>query len=127
MNIILDSNVVFSALIRDSTTRKIIFEYDGLLFFPKYIFDEFQKHEKEIIEKSRLSNDEFKILFEVLLSKTYIVPYEIIKKNRKFALELVKEIDILDAPIIACALAYENSIIWSDDKKLKNIEKIQVI
>jgi len=34
MNIVLDANVLFSALIKDSTTRRIILEYDGALLFP---------------------------------------------------------------------------------------------
>jgi len=44
MSIVLDANILFSALIKDSLTRKIILEYDGLFLFPEIIFEEMKKH-----------------------------------------------------------------------------------
>jgi len=40
MEIILDSNILFSALIKDSYIRQIILEYEGYFLFPTYIFEE---------------------------------------------------------------------------------------
>ena len=40
MKIVLDSNVFFSALIKDSLTRKLILEYDDLFLFPEIILEE---------------------------------------------------------------------------------------
>ncbi|MBD3204289.1 hypothetical protein GF327_08400 [Candidatus Woesearchaeota archaeon] len=53
MKIIIDSNVLFSALIRDSTTRNIIFEYDSFFLFPSNIFEEMQEHIDELYKKQR--------------------------------------------------------------------------
>ena len=33
MKIVIDSNILFSALIRDSLTRRLILNYDGLINF----------------------------------------------------------------------------------------------
>ena len=58
MQIILDSNVLFSALIRDSITRKIILEYDGKFLFPSFIFEEIEEHKHELVSKSNLISEE---------------------------------------------------------------------
>lgn len=47
--------------------------------------------------------------------------------HRKEAFEAVKDIDPDDAIFIACALAYPNSILWSDDKKLKKQKTVTVL
>jgi len=44
MNIVLDSNILFSALLKDSTTRKIILTHEGFFLFPSFIFIEMEKH-----------------------------------------------------------------------------------
>ena len=127
MKIILDSNVLFSALIRDSLTRKLILNYKELFLFPEFIFQEMNKHKKELMKKSKMNSVDFNSLLEILLRKVIIVPNEILLKNKNNAIDIVKEIDLDDAIFFACALTYKNSIIWSDDKKLKTQKKIIVI
>ena len=56
-----------------------------------------------------------------MYQQTYYFRY----KNQAY--ELVKDIDPDDILFIACALAYPESIIWSDDKKLKQQHKINII
>lgn len=47
-------------------------------------------------------------------------------RNINEALSLVRTIDQDDAIFVACALAYRDSILWSDDKRLKFVQKINV-
>jgi len=42
-------------------------------------------------------------------------------------LEIVKDIDPDDVLFVACALAHPNSVIWSDDKKLKSQSKVKIL
>ena len=42
------------------------------------------------------------------------------------ALKIIGEIDEEDSLFIACALAYSDSIIWSDDKHFKQQDKVGV-
>jgi predicted nucleic acid-binding protein len=56
-----------------------------------------------------------------------IIPEEVLKLHKKEALEIVKDIDLDDVVFIACALAYPDSSIWSDDKKLKKQNKIKIL
>jgi predicted nucleic acid-binding protein len=127
MDIVLDANILFSALIRDSTTRRIILEYEGIFLFPVYIFDELKEHKTELLRKSNLGEEEFNHLLNMLLRKVYIVPNEALYPRRKEAYEAVKDIDPDDAVFVACVLAYPGSILWSDDKKLKNLSSITVL
>ncbi|MEK6808387.1 MAG: PIN domain-containing protein [Nanoarchaeota archaeon] len=127
MHIIIDSNVLFSALIKDSLTRKIILDYDGELLFPVYIFQEYEKHRKELIKRSGMQNSEILHLINLVLRKVAIVPNDVLDSYKDEAFKIIKDIDPDDILFIACALAYENSIIWSDDKKLKNQSRVKIL
>lgn len=127
MNIVIDSNVLFSALIKESTTRKVILEYDGLFLFPALLFDEAQEHLGELIVKSGMSSSELKTLFNLILTKTKVIGMEMLYAYREEALGIVKDIDLDDALLVACALAFPNSVIWSNDKRLKMQTKVKVL
>ena len=126
MRIVLDSNILFSALIKDSFKRKIILEYDGKFLFPSYIFEELQEHKKELLQKAQMNADEFDTILQILLKKVFIIPKEALLPFKQEAIDIVKDIDLDDALFFACALAYPESVIWSDDKKLKEQTKIKV-
>ncbi|MFT4309874.1 MAG: PIN domain-containing protein [Candidatus Woesearchaeota archaeon] len=44
MRLVIDSNILFSALLRNSTTRRLIFRDELILFYPKIAFKEICKH-----------------------------------------------------------------------------------
>ena len=46
---------------------------------------------------------------------------------RKEALEIVKNIDTGDVIFIACGLAYPDSMLWSNEKKLKRQSRVKVL
>lgn len=127
MRIILDSNILFSALIKESTTRRLILEYESLFLFPYFIFEELHKHKVELIRKSGLNADEFNKLLQLLLQKVELVHNDVLMKCREEALTIIKGIDQDDVLFIACALAYPDSILWSDDKRLKKQLGVEVL
>ena len=127
MHIVIDSNTLFSALIKDSITRKLILEYDGLFLFPSFIFEEAKKHKGELLIKSGMNEQEFNELLDIILRKVILVPSETLYLYYKEALEIAKKIDIDDTTFFACALAYPGSIIWSNDRNLKNQTKVQIL
>ena len=127
MNIIIDSNVLFSALIKNSWTRTTILNYNGFFLFPDFIFDEINKHKAELIKKSGMKKREFETLLNIIIEKVIIIPSTAFYPFQKKAMNIVKEIDPDDVIFIACALAFPDAIIWSDDKQLKNQNKIKVL
>jgi predicted nucleic acid-binding protein len=126
MNIIIDSNILFSALIKDSTTRKIILEHEGFFLFPSFIFEEMQKHKHELLDKSGMTNQDFNLLLNLLLKKVIIIPNEKLQLYKQQADELVKDIDPDDSVFVACALAYKGAL-WTDEKRLKKVKNIRVL
>jgi predicted nucleic acid-binding protein len=127
LNIVIDSNVLFSALIKNSLTRKMILLYTGKFLFPSFIFDELEKHKGELVEKSGMGAKQFEMLLTILLQRVQIVPTDILLSYEKKAYDTVKDIDPDDILFIACALAHPDSILWSDDKKLKQQTVVPII
>ncbi len=127
MQIVIDSNVLFSALIKDSFTRKIILDYEESFLFPSYIFEELEEHKVELLEKSEMNPAEFDLLLQIILKKVLVVPNEVLNKYFTEAMRIIEKIDPDDVPFIACALAYPESILWSDDKQLKKQSSVKVL
>ena len=127
MNIIIDSNILFAALIRDSIVRKIIFEYDGYFLFPSFIFEELEKYKPILFKKSNMQMHEFNKILELILTKVIIIPNEVILPYKEKAHRIIKDIDVNDIIFIACVLAYPNSVLWSDDKKLKLQNTVKIM
>ena len=86
-----------------------------------------EKHKETLLRKSEMKAKDFNLLLNILLQKVMIVPTEVLFPYRKEAYEIIKDIDPNDTLFIACALAYPNSFIWSDDKKLKQQSKIRIV
>jgi predicted nucleic acid-binding protein len=127
MNIIVDSNILFSALIKDSLTRRLILEYDGYFLCPSKTIQEFEKYYDIIIEKSELDIPKFNVVMESLFSKLTLVQDHVLFPYIPKSLALLKDIDIDDFLFIACALAYPDSILWSNDKALKKQNVVQIL
>ncbi len=127
MNIIIDSNILFSALIRDSTIRKLILDCDEVFLFPEYIFEELEEHKEELLRKSKMFEEEFNDLLQLILKKVKVIPNIVLIPYREEAVEIIKDIDIDDVIFIACALAYSDSAIWSEDKALKKQNRIKIL
>ncbi|MBI5332429.1 MAG: hypothetical protein HZB65_02565 [Candidatus Aenigmarchaeota archaeon] len=52
MDLVVDANILFSALIKDSFAHNLLFNERFHLFTPDYIFSEFEKHKEEILKKT---------------------------------------------------------------------------
>jgi len=119
MLIVVDSNIIISALIKNSITRSIILSSNHKFLLPEYSLAEIKNHERDILYKSRLPRGEFIFLMKKLFKYIKIIKTEEIIKYKEKANKIMKKIDANDSLFIACALAYPKSIIWSDDKHFK--------
>jgi predicted nucleic acid-binding protein len=63
-----------------------------------------------------MNEKEFELLFGLVMEDIKIVPDKKIKAQMKKAIDVMKDIDINDSPILACAFAIPNEGIWSEDK-----------
>ncbi len=126
MKIVLDSNILFSALLRESTTRRVLLLIEDELFLPYAVFEELEEHKEELLKKSGLYEKEFNELLSMLLGRVKIVPFTELESKKKEAILIVESIDPDDAMFIAACLSL-NAVLWSEDKALKCQRKIRVI
>lgn len=124
MELILDANILFSALIKNSVTASLIVRDDVILFTPEFVFEEFEKYESDILNKTKRNTADFQRFIRILESKIQLIAKEEVKKHMKYARKICP--DPNDVPYFACALA-KNCFIWSNDKKLKEQSVITII
>jgi predicted nucleic acid-binding protein len=127
MIIVLDANVFISAILKDSETRKILVSSDNVFLFPGMILEEIGIHRSELLGKSGLTEKEFNGLIERLLKYVSVIPSEVLLPYREDAQMIMGHIDLKDVPYIAAALAFEGSVIWSNDKHFDMQSKIKVV
>jgi predicted nucleic acid-binding protein len=116
MRLVLDTNVLIAALIKDSLTRGIFFLPDFEFLLPEYALEEVARHRAKIARHSRLSYREIDLLLSLLLESVTVVPAKTILAHLKPAEALIGDIDKDDVPFVALALAVENDGIWSNDR-----------
>ena len=117
MIIVVDSNIIISALIKDSFIRKLIYEIWEELILPELVLEEIKSHNEEEIDNA----------LKLILKNMRIIPDEIIKPFIKEAYEIIGKVDEKDVLFVACALAHSESVIWSDDKDFEQQNKILVL
>lgn len=87
---------------------------------------ELKKHKYEILNKSRLSENDFNILMKGILKFVKIVKTEDVIKYKNQADKIIGKIDKDDILFIATALRC-NALIWSDDKHFQHQNKIRIL
>ncbi len=123
MDLVVDANVLFAALIKNSFSYSLLFSGKFHLFTPEYIFTEFENHKEELLEKTERTTEEFFRLLETLKRRIVIVPLEELVPYVKEAEKLTPDTD--DMVYFALALKLSCAI-WSNEKKLKEQDKITV-
>lgn len=126
MELVVDANILFSALIaREGLTRELIVSTQLSLFTPEYVLEEFNNHVSELSTKTCLPrNDVVKILTELIShSNLKVIPLAELKKTRSEAQHISPDPD--DVHYFALALKQKCGI-WSNDKKLKTQDTVRV-
>ena len=126
MILIVDANVIISALIRDSTSRELLTISSFTFYSPDALLDSIEKYKEEFIEKSGLSREEFETLLDFILEKVAIVKQEEYKSKLEQANEIIGKIDVEDINYVALALSISNDGIWSDDKDFQKQNTIKI-
>ncbi len=76
MDLVIDANILFAALIKESFNYSLLFSGRFHLFASEYIFTEFAEHKEEIIKKTERTTEDFYRLVEVLKRRITIIPLE---------------------------------------------------
>lgn len=121
--IILDTNVIISALIKSGITREIILKGSFEFLIPAYTLTEVYKYKELICKKSEISFEEFDELINKLFKYIRVLNPSFYFFYLKKASKLIDDVD--DIPFIAAALAF-NCPIWSEDKHFQKQKEIKI-
>ncbi len=122
MKIVIDTNIVFSALIKTNTVfGQIIFNSQGVFEFysPHYLKTEIKKHWGKLLKISSLSDRQLEESFDSLLTKIHFINEEVIpQKVWEDSENITKEIDIDDTDFVALTKFLKGKL-WTGDLELK--------
>ncbi|MCU4926534.1 PIN domain-containing protein [Halobacteria archaeon AArc-dxtr1] len=114
MKLVIDANVVISALIADSKTRELIVTLEPDLLTPAFVHDEVENYEDLIVEKSGLEPDRVAQFIDLLFQYIAVVPASDFYPAIETAEAAIGDTDPDDVLYLACAIVSEGAI-WSDD------------
>lgn len=121
--IIVDSNIIFSAMLNlDSRIAQILINGGDLYDFyaPKYVRTEIWEHQDKLKKIAKLDNEEFIEVYELVLKNITILDHSIIPIEKyKKAAEICKRIDVDDTIFVAFSYFLKCKL-WTGDKKLIN-------
>jgi predicted nucleic acid-binding protein len=132
MKVIIDTNIVFSALLsEDNTIRKSIIGTQRCRFYASdYTHVELRNHHSKLKKASKLSDEDIftsqNNLFKYI---TFVTLDAIPGRYWSEAKKMVEDIDMYDMPFVALAL-YLDAYLWTGDKilysglKAKGFEKV---
>jgi predicted nucleic acid-binding protein len=128
MKIILDTNIIFSALLNtNSTIGEIIFDSENVLEFYScnYMRLEIEKHWDKLKKISKLTDKELQESLFRLFTKIHFINEEQISEKIWLKAEtLTADIDIDDTDFVAMT-TYLKGVLWTGDKELYSGLKIK--
>lgn len=126
MILIVDTNILFAGLLRNSLTRQLLIDPPFILYAPETALKEIRKYEEEIIKRAGFTKAEFEILFDLITDGIQIVGKEQYAHKIKEADKLIGNVDQGDVPFLALALSRLNDGIWTENVKhfKQNLVKI---
>lgn len=123
MKIVVDTNIVFSALLNTSSTiGNLLFHSSGICEFYScaYMRTEMHKHWQKLKSISKLSDEELQTTYDLILLRVLFVQEELIAlETLRTALSLVENTDPDDVDFVALAM-HLNAALWTGDKPLYN-------
>lgn len=123
MILVVDANVLFAALIKNSLTAELIFSDDLKLYTCEFITEEFFKYEKEIMKKTHRTREQFITIMHQLKDIITVIPKE------EYSKQMIEAEKFSPDPkdIMYFALAMKlNAGVWSNDDRLKKQDKVVV-
>jgi predicted nucleic acid-binding protein len=126
MRLVVDTNIVFSAILNSSSNiGKILIDGRQFDFYScHFLLEELQQHRGKLKRISGLSDDQLSQSIELTTANITFVQEDLLpKKDWKFAFKILSKHDQKDIPFLALAHNLKAHL-WSGDKKLfKALEK----
>lgn len=121
MNLVIDSNILFAALLKDGRTSDLLFKHT--LYAPEFIFEEFRKYIHYLKGKTKRTEEDFNKLFDLFERNVILSPKEEIDTFMERAEKISP--DPNDVQYLALAIKLRCGL-WSNDKDLKKQHEVRV-
>ena len=125
MKLVVDANVVISALISDSKTRELLVTLEPDLLTPEVVHDEIERYEDLIVKKSGMDLDRVRQFIDLLFDHIETVPASEFYQYIDQAENAIGDTDPDDVLYVACTLGCEAAI-WSDDSDFAEQDLVSV-
>ena len=122
MELVADTNVIFSLFKKDSFTRRLVGKHNIKLFSPNWLIKELNKYSEVICSKAKISLESFDEAKESILK--IVSTKEPSKEFLSKASKLISHES--DAPFLALALEL-NIPVWSNDPHFQEQSVIDVV
>ncbi|MBI5881331.1 hypothetical protein HZB90_04330 [archaeon] len=123
MILVIDANILFSALIKNSTTADLIFDKALELYACEFMIDEFFKYEDLILKKTHRTREDFVMTMHQLKEIITVIPQEEYSQFMSQAEAITP--DKKDTMYFALAMKMVCGL-WSNDKELKKQSAVKV-
>jgi predicted nucleic acid-binding protein len=125
--VVVDSNIIFASLIKNSATRTILTSSDIDFVVPEWVHSELREHAGEISRKAGVSEEEMESFIEEIFHVVQTVPLDEYEDRLDEALETMSGIDRDDAPFVAVALATSADAIWTNDAHFSRQNRVRIV
>jgi len=124
LNVVVDANILFAALIKEGVTAEILTSRKHSFFVPEFILREHEKYKLVLQKKTHRNQQDFDKFLNLLKKYLVVIPKDLIAP---YIVEAKKYCpDENDIQYFALALKL-NCSIWSNDKRLKNQKEIKIL
>ena len=121
MKLVVDANVAFSLVKKDSFSRRLVREHQLVLYSHPFILDELSEHSVELCKKIGVAETKFERIISILSRLiTFEKPSPQIPNRAR---SLISDKD--DAPYVASAIKI-GCAVWSNDPHLKSQSVVKV-
>ncbi len=123
MKVVIDTNIIFSALLKkESTIKKFILDPTNELYTCNFLFVEIFKYRNKIEKFSELEFDDILSAMRIIFSRVHFVnegmiPPEIFQK----AHSLCFDVDEKDTPFVALSLFLDAPLMTGDKNLIKDL------
>lgn len=120
-SVVIDTNLFFAALRTPNNFVRDTLDRSDLRFIaPNFLVVELFKYKDELVNKSKVSEDDVYELLSLLLHRiTFINESAVSLGNIIHAFRLCSGVDEKDTPFVALALEYDAQL-WTRDRELKD-------
>ncbi|HRI22186.1 MAG TPA: PIN domain-containing protein [Panacibacter sp.] len=121
MIVVVDSNIIFSALLsKNSFFLETLLKEEYRFVSPNFLFTEIFKHKEKLLKHPKLTEAELLELLNNLLSTMQFIPYNFISaQSVKKAIELYTGVDMRGVVFVGLSIEV-GEVLWTGDKTLKD-------